>query len=189
MAAIRREIKMMRSEQLPDLYRDLLQLTEEEPSAGRTLSRQIRTALQMYVKLLEQLEESSSAGVNPARLYVAQKRLEDAFEGAASGTMSRFVEASLPEYSRKRTLLRKFAILEALKEKGKEPLSGSEIAKLMISKGLATNAPTVITHLSRMRRDGFITSLASGVFQIAQPGRDELQRHRRGNGKDDPRGT
>ncbi|MEQ1867532.1 MAG: hypothetical protein ABL996_23120 [Micropepsaceae bacterium] len=178
MPAIRKGIKQMRSEQLPDLYRDLLQLTEEEPQAARNLSRQIRMALQMYARLLAELEDSSSGDstISLSHVYVAQKRLEDAFEGTPNGAMSSAVEASLPEYSRKRTLLRKIAILEALATSGTEPMSGSEIARLMKAKGLAGNVPTVITHLSRMKRDGLIAALASGVFRITDAGRQELRK-------------
>jgi hypothetical protein len=185
MSAIRRDIKDIRAHRLPDVYRDLLQLHESEPAAARELSRSLRRAIHFYARLLAHLEESSpsDAQTELSKVCVLQARLENQIDkgklrNASNGAISGAVEAKLPEYSRKRALLRKCEILRLLASPN-APLSSSEIASAVISKGLANNEPTVTTHLWRMKRDGFIEALTSGVFRLSQAGHQELQKEQR----------
>jgi len=161
------------TEKLPRIYAQLLELRHEEPRLAKRLTRKLKQTIDLYEDLLRRLEAEMRRAKGASRAVANERR-------QAEAPVARKLElqianlGDLAAYSRKRALLRKQAILQLLADSHPNPAGGAEIAEEIVRRGLADNAPTVTTHISRMRNLGLIKSLASGVFSITDAGRAEL---------------
>jgi hypothetical protein len=155
------------SAKLPEIYGLLLELEHEEPDLARQLLQKLKRTVDFYRDLLQRLEDKmdghgrvSSSG---RKLQVEARRIELEINQVQDEVA----------HSRKRSWLRRNAILELLADGA--PKSGRDIAKHLMQQRLADNIPSVVTHISRLRNDGLVRSMASGVVAITEVGRSELK--------------
>lgn len=152
---------------LPGIYALLLELSYEEPRLAKHLAVKLKETVDLYQDLLQRLitdMEKRSGRTSTRVSRPAVREIESQIENLGE----------LAAYSRKRALLRKQSILKFLSDSSPEPSAGSAIAESILNQKLADNAATVTTHISRMKSEGLVRALASGVFALTDAGRAEL---------------